>query len=58
MLNTIQLNNKNYSTVNAITIDEDLYDVNDFIIANSRTYYANKHNKKGVAKNIRRMMSV
>lgn len=58
MLNTISLNNKNYSTVNAITIDTDLYDANDFVIANSKTYYANKHARKGVAKSVRRLMSI
>ena len=56
-LSTISLNSKNYSRVNNITIDEDLYDVNDFIRVNNYTYYANKSNRAGVAKSIQRLIN-
>ena len=56
-LSTISLNSKNYSRVNAITIDEDLYDVNDFIRVKNYTYFANKHARKGVSKSIQRLIS-
>jgi len=56
-ISTIALNNKNYSTVNAITIDNDLYDVNDFIIVKNKTYYANKSKREGVSKHVQRLVS-
>jgi len=57
MINTISLNNKNYSTVNKLIIDNDLYDVNDFIVVGGRTYYANKNTRKGVSKTKRSLVS-
>ena len=56
-LSTISLNSKNYSRVSAITIDEDLFDVNDFVRVNNYTYYANKHKRQGVSKSIQRLIS-
>ena len=57
-LSTISLNSKNYSRVNSSEINSDLYDVNDFIRVNNKTYYANKKTREGVSKNIRRMISM
>ena len=57
MINTITLNNKNYSTINKLIIDNDLYDVNDFIVVGGRTYYANKNTRKGVSKTKRSLVS-
>ena len=54
-LQTIQLNNKNYTRVTSNTIDTDLYDVNDYIKASAYTYYANKSNVRGVSKSIQRL---
>ena len=56
-IQTISLNSKNYSTVNANTIDTDLYNTNDFIRVNSKTYYANKHTRKGVSKDVQKLVS-
>lgn len=56
MIQTINLSGKNYSTSNSMIIDNDLLDVNDFIVCKGRTYFANKKNKQGVGKQVRYMI--
>ena len=57
-LSTISLNSKNYSRVNSSEINNDLFDVNDFVRVNNYTYYANKKTREGVSKNVRRLISM
>ena len=56
-LSTIALNNKNYTRVTSNTIDTDLYDVQDYVRVNDRTYYANKSNMRGVSKSIQSLVN-
>ena len=56
-LSTIALNNKNYTRVTSNTIDTDLYDVQDYVRVNDRTYYANKSNMRGVSKSIQSLIN-
>ena len=56
-LHTIALNSKNYTRVSSNTIDIDLYDAQDYVRMNDRTYYANKSNVRGVSKSIQSLVS-
>ena len=56
-LSTIALNNKNYTRVTSNTIDTDLYDAQDYVRVNDRTYYANKSNMRGVSKSIQSLVN-
>ena len=56
-LSTIALNSKNYTRVTSNTIDTDLYDTQDYVRMNDRTYYANKSNMRGVSKSIQSLVN-
>ena len=56
-LHTIALNSKLFTRPTSNTIDTDLYDTQDFVRMNERTYYANKSNMRGVSKSIQSLVS-
>ena len=55
-LSTIALNSKLFTRPTGSTIDTDLYDVQDYVRVNDRTYYANKSNMRGVSKSIQSLV--
>ena len=56
MIQTINLSGKSYSTSASMCVDNEVLDVNDFIVCKGRTFFANKKNKQGVVKQVRYMI--
>ena len=51
-LQTISLNGTNYTRSTGASIDNELYDVDNFVCVKGITYYANRMNVRGVSKSI------
>ena len=56
-LSTVSLNGKRYTRSNAAEINNEIYDVDDFVGIDGRRYYANRFKVRGVSKTIRNLVN-